>query len=43
MPFELSLVDHVSPYVLQGDTFGSWHAMFGALRVAEHEIAADAA
>ena len=41
MPFELSLVDLVSPYVLQGDTFGSWHAMLGALRVAEHEVAAD--
>ena len=41
MPFELSLVDLVSPYVLQGDTFGDWHAMLGALRVAEHEIAFD--
>ncbi|RZU39140.1 hypothetical protein [Edaphobacter modestus] len=41
MPFELSLVDLVSPYVLQGDTFGAWHAVLGILRVAEHEIAAD--
>src|SRR5436190_67019 len=41
MPFELSLVDLVSPYVLQGDTFGSWHAVLSALRVAEHEIASD--
>jgi len=41
VPFELSLVDLVSPYVLQGDTFGAWHAVLSILRVAEHEIAAD--
>ena len=41
MPFELSLIDLVSPYVLQGDTFGAWHAVLSILRVAEHEIAAD--
>lgn len=41
MPFELSLVDLVSPYVLQGDTFGAWHAVLSILRVAEHEIASD--
>lgn len=41
MPFELSLIDLVSPYVLQGDTFGAWHAVYAALRVAEHEVAAD--
>jgi hypothetical protein len=41
MPFELSLIDLVSPYVLQGDTFGAWHAVLDALRVSEHEIASD--
>jgi hypothetical protein len=41
MPFELSLVDLVSPYVLQGDTFGQWHAVLAVLRVSEHEIASD--
>ena len=41
MPFELSLVDLVSPYVLQGDTFGAWHAVLAVLRVSEHEIASD--
>ncbi len=41
MPFELSLVDLASPYVLQGDTFGQWHAVLSVLRVAEHEIAGD--
>lgn len=41
MPFELSLVDLVSPYVLQGDTFGPWHAVFSILRVAEYETASD--
>lgn len=41
MPFELSLIDLVSPYVLQGDTFGQWHALLSTLRVAEHEIALD--
>ena len=41
MPFELSLVDLVSPYVLQGDTFGAWHAVLAVLRVSEHEIAGD--
>jgi large repetitive protein len=41
MSFELSLIDLVSPYVLQGDTFGAWHAVLSILRVAEHEIAAD--
>ncbi|MBN8564791.1 MAG: hypothetical protein J0L70_30120 [Leptolyngbya sp. UWPOB_LEPTO1] len=41
MPFELSLIDLVSPYVLQGDTFGQWHALLSILRVAEHEIAID--
>jgi hypothetical protein len=41
VPFELSLVDLVSPYVLQGDTFGAWHAFLAVLRVAEHEVAGD--
>lgn len=41
MPFELSLIDLVSPYVLQGDTFGAWHAALSILRVAEHEIGSD--
>ncbi len=41
MPFELSLVDLVSPYVLQGDTFGKWHAVLSVFRVSEHEIAHD--
>lgn len=41
MPFELSLIDLVSPYVLQGDTFGQWHAALSMLRVAEFEIASD--
>ena len=41
MPFELSLIDLVSPYVLQGDTFGAWHAVYAALRVSEHEVASD--
>lgn len=41
MSFELSLIDLVSPYVLQGDTFGAWHAVLSILRVAEYEIAAD--
>lgn len=41
MSFELSLVDLVSPYVLQGDTFGAWHAVLSILRVAEHETAVD--
>jgi hypothetical protein len=41
VPFELSLVDLVSPYVLQGDTFGQWHAVLDVLRVSEHEIASD--
>jgi hypothetical protein len=41
VPFELSLIDLVSPYVLQGDTLGQWHAILDVLRVAEHEIASD--
>ena len=41
VPFELSLVDLVSPYVLQGDTFGAWHAVLAILRVSEHEIASE--
>ncbi len=41
MPFELSLVDLVAPYVLLGDTFGPWHAIYSVLRVAEHEMAVD--
>ncbi len=41
MPFELSLVDLASPYVLQGDTFGAWHAVLSVLRVAEHEVGSD--
>ena len=41
MPFELSLIDLVSPYVLQGDTFSAWHAVYAALRVSEHEVAYD--
>lgn len=41
MPFELSLIDLVSPYVLQGDTFGQWHAVLDTFRVSRHEIASD--
>ncbi len=41
MPFELSLIDLVSPYVMQGDTFGPWHAILSTLRVADYEIASD--
>jgi hypothetical protein len=26
MSFDLTLFDLISPYVLQGDTFGQWHA-----------------
>ena len=36
--FELSLIDLVSPYVLQGDTLEAWHAVRAALRVSEYEI-----
>ena len=38
MPFELSLIDLMSPYVLEGNTFGAWYAV---LRVSVHEAASD--
>lgn len=41
MPFDLSLLDLITPYVLRGDSFGAWHAALSVLLVQEHEIAID--
>jgi hypothetical protein len=41
VPAEFTLVDLVLPYVLQGDTLGSWHSVFNVLQIAEHETACD--
>ena len=40
-PYELALFDLVSPYVLQGDTFGQWHAALSVIYVSEYTITAD--
>lgn len=43
MPFDLSLLDLITPYILRGDSFGNWHAALSVLLVREHEIAVDEA
>jgi hypothetical protein len=43
MPFDLSLFDLITPYILRGDSFGAWHAALSALLVREHEVAVDEA
>jgi hypothetical protein len=40
-PKELALFDLVSPYVLQGDTFGQWHAALAVIYVSEYTLTAD--
>jgi hypothetical protein len=39
--FDLALFDLISPYVLLGDSFGSWHAALSVIYVDEHTIAID--
>jgi hypothetical protein len=41
MPFDLSLFDLITPYILRGDSFGAWHAALSTLLVREHEISLD--
>lgn len=41
MPFDLALLDLISPYVLLGDSFGQWHAALSVIYVAEHSISVD--
>jgi peptidoglycan hydrolase-like protein with peptidoglycan-binding domain len=41
VPHELALWDLVSPYVLEGDTFGQWHAALAVIYVSEYTMAAD--
>jgi large repetitive protein len=36
VPFDLALLDLISPYVLRGDTFGQWHAALSVIYVSEH-------
>lgn len=43
MPYDLSLFDLITPYILRGDSFGAWHAALSTLLVREHEIAVDEA
>jgi hypothetical protein len=43
MPFDLSLFDLITPYILRGDSFGAWHAALSTLLVREHEVAIDEA
>ena len=43
MPYDLSLFDLITPYLLRGDSFGAWHAALSTLLVREHEIAVDEA
>jgi large repetitive protein len=40
-PHDLALWDLVSPYVLEGDTFGQWHAALSVIYVSEYSMAAD--
>ena len=40
-PHELALWDLVSPYVLEGDTFGQWHAALSVIYVSEYSMATD--
>jgi hypothetical protein len=41
MPFDLSLLDLITPYALRGDSFGSWHAALSTLLVREYEVGVD--
>jgi hypothetical protein len=41
MPFDLALLDLISPYVLLGDSFGQWHAALSVIYVDEHSISID--
>ena len=41
MSFDLALFDLVSPYVLQGDTFGQWHAALSVIFVSEYTMTVD--
>lgn len=41
MPFDLSLFDLITPYILRGDSFGAWHAALSTLLVREHEVTVD--
>ncbi len=41
MPYDLALFDLISPYVLQGDTFGQWHAALSVIYVSEYTVAID--
>ena len=41
MSFDLALFDLVSPYVLQGDAFGQWHAALSVIFVSEYTMTVD--
>src|ERR1019366_3993336 len=41
MSFDLAPFDLISPYVLQGDTFGQWHAALSVIFVSEYTITID--
>ena len=41
MPFNLALIDLVSPYLVRGENLGANHAPLSAIRVTEYDIASD--
>ena len=41
MVYDLALFDLISPYVLFGDSFGSWHAALSVIYVDEYSVAID--
>jgi len=41
MPYDLALLDLITPYVLQGDTFGQWHAALSVIYVSDYAVTAD--
>jgi len=41
LPYDLALLDLISPCVLRGDTFGQWHAALSVIHVSEYTVAID--
>src|SRR6266567_315472 len=41
MPYDLALLDLITPYVLQGDTFGQWYAALSVIYVSDYAVTAD--
>jgi hypothetical protein len=41
VPFDLALADLITPYLLRGDSFGSWHAVLSVIYVDDHSLTID--